>query len=279
MSPRTHDRPAAARAPTLIAARARRRRRARACSTAASRRSPSSSRDGRYCRHLRRARVHQRACSPATSTSSSTPASSRARSRARSRSAPAAASNPSRDYMNTEHVDVGADFSDAQVAEIFLHHRVLLVPVVDDRRRHRRHHPQRLLQSPRRTRARGAAGICAVADASTASGDGQTMTGHRARRSRRVAGERLNPLAGEIECGRPTATNAASSAPASWARCRPTEPESTRVRQTRGATGAIAEAISSSIRRPSASRSASVAKSAGWGMPTAVAGNRRGGTT
>jgi CBS domain-containing protein len=36
-------------------------------------------------------------------------------------------------YMNTEHIDVGADFSDAQVAEIFLHHRVLLVPVVDGR--------------------------------------------------------------------------------------------------------------------------------------------------
>ena len=35
-------------------------------------------------------------------------------------------------YMNTEHIDVGAEFSDAQVAEIFLHHRVLLVPVVDD---------------------------------------------------------------------------------------------------------------------------------------------------
>jgi CBS domain-containing protein len=34
-------------------------------------------------------------------------------------------------YMNTEHIDVGADYSDAQVAEIFLHHRVLLVPVVD----------------------------------------------------------------------------------------------------------------------------------------------------
>ena len=41
---------------------------------------------------------------------------------------------PVRDWMNTEHVDVGADFSDAQVAEIFLHHRVLLVPVVEDRR-------------------------------------------------------------------------------------------------------------------------------------------------
>jgi CBS domain-containing protein len=37
-------------------------------------------------------------------------------------------------YMNREHVDVATDFSDAQVAEIFLHHRVLLVPVVDDGR-------------------------------------------------------------------------------------------------------------------------------------------------
>ena len=36
--------------------------------------------------------------------------------------------------MNTEHVDVGTDFSDAQVAEIFLHHRVLIVPVLDDGR-------------------------------------------------------------------------------------------------------------------------------------------------
>ena len=34
-------------------------------------------------------------------------------------------------YMHTEHVDVGPDFSDTQVAEIFLHHRVLIVPVVD----------------------------------------------------------------------------------------------------------------------------------------------------
>jgi CBS domain-containing protein len=34
-------------------------------------------------------------------------------------------------YMNTEHIDVGTDFSDAQLAETFLHHRVLLVPVVD----------------------------------------------------------------------------------------------------------------------------------------------------
>jgi CBS domain-containing protein len=35
-------------------------------------------------------------------------------------------------YMNTDHIDVGVDYSDAQVAEIFLHHRVLLVPVADD---------------------------------------------------------------------------------------------------------------------------------------------------
>ncbi len=39
-----------------------------------------------------------------------------------------------REYVNTEHVDVGADYSDAEVAEIFLHHRVLVLPVTEDRR-------------------------------------------------------------------------------------------------------------------------------------------------
>jgi CBS-domain-containing membrane protein len=40
-----------------------------------------------------------------------------------------------RDHMTTEHVEVGTDFSDAQVAEIFLHHRVLILPVIDEARR------------------------------------------------------------------------------------------------------------------------------------------------
>ena len=34
-------------------------------------------------------------------------------------------------HMNTEHIDVGEDFSDTQLAEIFLHHRVLIIPIVD----------------------------------------------------------------------------------------------------------------------------------------------------
>lgn len=38
---------------------------------------------------------------------------------------------PVAQYMNTEHVDVERDFSDVQLAEIFLHHRVLIVPVTD----------------------------------------------------------------------------------------------------------------------------------------------------
>ena len=38
------------------------------------------------------------------------------------------------DHMNDEHVDVGEDFSDVQVAEVFLHHRVLIVPVVEEGR-------------------------------------------------------------------------------------------------------------------------------------------------
>jgi CBS domain-containing protein len=37
-------------------------------------------------------------------------------------------------HMNTEHVDVGPDPSDSAVAEIFLHHRVLVVPIVDEGR-------------------------------------------------------------------------------------------------------------------------------------------------
>lgn len=37
-------------------------------------------------------------------------------------------------YMNTEHIDVGPDFSDTQIAEIFLHHRVLIIPVVAEGR-------------------------------------------------------------------------------------------------------------------------------------------------
>jgi CBS domain-containing protein len=36
--------------------------------------------------------------------------------------------------MTTDHVEVGPDFADTQVAEIFLHHRVLVVPVVADGR-------------------------------------------------------------------------------------------------------------------------------------------------
>lgn len=33
-------------------------------------------------------------------------------------------------HLNSDHVDVGEDFSDIQIAETFLHHRVLIIPVV-----------------------------------------------------------------------------------------------------------------------------------------------------
>ena len=39
--------------------------------------------------------------------------------------------DPVGDHVNAERIEVPADFSDAQVAETFLHHRVLIVPVVD----------------------------------------------------------------------------------------------------------------------------------------------------
>ena len=44
----------------------------------------------------------------------------------------AAQREPVRDFMTTDHVDVPADASDMRLAEIFLHHRVLILPVVDD---------------------------------------------------------------------------------------------------------------------------------------------------
>ena len=37
-----------------------------------------------------------------------------------------------REHMNTEHVEVPPDHADVQLAEIFLHHRVLIVPVTED---------------------------------------------------------------------------------------------------------------------------------------------------
>jgi CBS domain-containing protein len=46
----------------------------------------------------------------------------------------ACALEPVRKHMNTEHVDIALDSSDVQIAETFLHHRVLLLPVVDDGR-------------------------------------------------------------------------------------------------------------------------------------------------
>jgi CBS domain-containing protein len=39
--------------------------------------------------------------------------------------------DPIGDHMNTEHVEVAVDASDVQVAETFLHHRVLIVPVTE----------------------------------------------------------------------------------------------------------------------------------------------------
>jgi CBS domain-containing protein len=42
--------------------------------------------------------------------------------------------DPIAKYVNDERIDVEEDYSDAQLAETFLHHRVLIVPVVDSDR-------------------------------------------------------------------------------------------------------------------------------------------------
>jgi CBS domain-containing protein len=46
----------------------------------------------------------------------------------------ACAAEPVAKYMNTERIAVGEDFSDLEVAETFLHHRVLILPVTRERR-------------------------------------------------------------------------------------------------------------------------------------------------
>jgi len=38
------------------------------------------------------------------------------------------------EHLNTDEIRVPRDYSDVQVAEIFLHHRVLMIPVVEDGR-------------------------------------------------------------------------------------------------------------------------------------------------
>jgi CBS domain-containing protein len=43
---------------------------------------------------------------------------------------------PVRDHLTVDHVVVGADYSDTELAEIFLHHRVLVVPVATAGRVH-----------------------------------------------------------------------------------------------------------------------------------------------
>ncbi len=37
-------------------------------------------------------------------------------------------------HMNDEHVEVDEDFADLQLAEVFLHHRVLVIPVLRSKR-------------------------------------------------------------------------------------------------------------------------------------------------
>ena len=43
---------------------------------------------------------------------------------------------PIRDHLTTDHVVVEDEYSDTQLAEIFLHHRVLIVPIATDGRIH-----------------------------------------------------------------------------------------------------------------------------------------------
>jgi CBS-domain-containing membrane protein len=44
--------------------------------------------------------------------------------------------DPIREYLTTDHVVVKDEYSDTQLAEIFLHHRVLVVPIATEGRIH-----------------------------------------------------------------------------------------------------------------------------------------------
>lgn len=44
--------------------------------------------------------------------------------------------DPIRDYLTTDHVVVEENFSDTQLAELFLHHRVLIIPIATAGRVH-----------------------------------------------------------------------------------------------------------------------------------------------
>ena len=46
------------------------------------------------------------------------------------------AEEPIRDYLTTDHVVVEDDYSDTQIAELFLHHRVLVIPIATEGRIH-----------------------------------------------------------------------------------------------------------------------------------------------
>jgi CBS domain-containing protein len=46
------------------------------------------------------------------------------------------AAQPIRNWLTTDHVLVGDDYSDTQLAEIFLHHRVSVVPIASEGRVH-----------------------------------------------------------------------------------------------------------------------------------------------
>jgi CBS domain-containing protein len=43
---------------------------------------------------------------------------------------------PIREHLTTDHVVVGDDHSDTQLAELFLHHRILVIPIATDGRIH-----------------------------------------------------------------------------------------------------------------------------------------------
>ena len=93
-------------------------------------------RGGEVRRHLRRARVHGGLLPRLHEGSRLGARRSAARSTRRSSAALGCVEEPIADYLTTDHVLVDDDYSDTQLAELFLHHRVLIIPIATDGRVH-----------------------------------------------------------------------------------------------------------------------------------------------
>ena len=96
---------------------------------------PAVDAKGKFAGHLRRARVHGRAL-PRLCRRARLLGDDLAHHRRGDRAPARLPQEPIAKYLTTDHVLVEDDYSDTQLAELFLHHRVLIIPIATDGRVH-----------------------------------------------------------------------------------------------------------------------------------------------